>query len=227
MSIATPALHNLMVFRIEHIHNLEYILRHGMFTRAHAHVNPDHVFIGHAQLTEDRHEWPVIPIDSQNSREYGTLGQYVPFYFGPRSPMLYVIQNGYNGVPKRHARDIVYLCCRVQTIAQAGVQFVFTDGHAKNKLTAFYSNLDNLSKLFWQSIYARKWKAVQDDLDRERRKQAEMLVPTHVPPHWIEAIVVYDEEMSTFAENLKNTTNHKAKVRINPSTAYDGCGFYF
>jgi len=223
----TPSLSNLMVFRIEHIGNLEYILQNGMFTRAHATVNLGHIFIGHTQLTANRHDWPVNPIDHTGLDSYGTLGDYVPFYFGPRSPMLYVIKNGYQGVTKRDQREIVYLCCRFRTIAESEVRFAFTDGHAKNEFTAFYSKTENLDKLHWETIYSRFWNNREEELDRERRKQAEMLVNNHVPPDWIEAIVVYDAEMCSFAETLIKQTNHNAKVRVNPTEAYNNCGFYY
>jgi len=216
-----------MVFRIEHIDNLDHILRNGMFTKAHASVNPNHVFIGHAQLTADRHAWPVLPCDIAQPEEYGTLGDYVPFYFGPRSPMLYVIKNGYQGVPRRSQRDIVYLCCRFRIVEQSGTRFAFTDGHAKNRVTAFYGQSSNLNNLHWGAIYAAKWNNREDDLDRERRKQAEMLVHDHVPPEWIDALVVYDDDVRTFAQNLLQRANHKAIVRVNPTQAFDGCGFYY
>ena len=38
-----------------------------------------------------------------------TIGQYIPFYFGPRSPMLYVVQHGYNGVRQYDAENLVCL----------------------------------------------------------------------------------------------------------------------
>ncbi|RZK28665.1 MAG: DUF4433 domain-containing protein, partial [Hymenobacter sp.] len=218
---------NLMVFRIEHVDNLAHILQNGMFTKAHASVNPNHVFIGHAQLTATRDAWPVLPCDVVSPDSYGTLGEYVPFYFGPRSPMLYVIKNGYQGVPQRSQRDIVYLCCRFRTIEESGVQFAFTDGHAKNSVTAFYGQPTNLDKLYWEAIYAGRWKNTEDDLDRERRKQAEMLVYNHVFPEWIEAVVVYDDAVRTFAQNIIQQTNHKAVVRVNPWQAFNGCGFYY
>ena len=142
-----------MVFRIEHIGNLEYILQNGMFTRAHETVNLGHIFIGHTQLTANRHDWPVNPIDHTGLGSYGTLGDYVPFYFGPRSPMPYVIKKGYQGVTKRDQREIVYLCCRFRTIAESEVRFAFTDGHAKNEFSAFYSKTENLEQILGQCTW--------------------------------------------------------------------------
>ena len=38
-----------------------------------------------------------------------TLGDFIPFYFGARMPMLYVFQNGGNFVKKPHLRKISFI----------------------------------------------------------------------------------------------------------------------
>ena len=35
------------------------------------------------------------------------IGDYIPFYLGPRSPMLYVIQHGYNGVQRVEPENMI------------------------------------------------------------------------------------------------------------------------
>jgi hypothetical protein len=57
------------------------------------------------------------------------LGDFIPFYFGVRMPMLYVVQHGGNFVQRAtHAEDIVYLVCSVVEIAQSANTFYFSDG---------------------------------------------------------------------------------------------------
>ena len=225
-----PAIDKLVVFRIEHVNNLPYILEHGMHAHGHAGMNPNHIFIGNAQLTANRHEVAVRPsdIDFVIATHYGTLGEYVPFYFGPCSPMLYAIKTGSEGVVQRSQRDIVYVCCMFKDVVASGVQYAFTDGHAKMKLTEFYNLPANLNQLHWDTIYSRFWFNKEQDFDRSRRKQAEMLVHSHVPPDWIKAVVVYDQNVSTFAQAEIRRLNHQAVVRVNPPTpAYNHCGFYY
>lgn len=226
----TPPLNNLPIFRIEHKDNLPYILEHGMRTSEHGQMNPHHIFIGNAKITADRHSRPVRPgdIGIYQAQQYGNIGDYVPFYFGPRSPMLYAIINGSEGVVQRPQRDIVYLCCRFKAVLDSSWQYSFTDGQAKMALTAFYRNPINLSRLYWDTIYGQKWFNTTEEFDRRRRKQAEMLVHSYVPPEWIEAIIVYDDEVRTFAQTQVERLNHPARIQVNPPTPkLNDCGFYY
>jgi hypothetical protein len=199
-----------------------------MHAQGHPSMNPSRLFIGNAQLTADRHAWPVRPIDINTtlSSGYGTLGEYVPFYFGPRSPMLYVITKAKQG-PKRPQADIVYVGCKFLTVANSGTQFAFTDGHAKMKVTGFYTQPQNLDKLNWDVIYSPVWNNTEQEFDRTRQKQAEFLVHSYVPPEWIDVVVVHDNNVCTFAQGLIQAANHRATVRVNPTHAFDNCGFYY
>ncbi|WP_372511865.1 DarT ssDNA thymidine ADP-ribosyltransferase family protein, partial [Frankia umida] len=59
----------------------------------------------------------------------GNLDEYVPFYFGPRSPMLLAYTRG--GVTGRteNPDHIVYFVTQAERVAAHGYQFAFTDGH--------------------------------------------------------------------------------------------------
>jgi hypothetical protein len=225
-----PPLNQLFIFRIEHKANLPYILEHGMHIRGHAAINPNHVFIGNAQLTAVRHTIPVRPGDvtATLAQQYGDLGDYVPFYFGPCSPMLFAIKKGSEGVMPRPQHDIVYLCCRFNSVVNSGKRYAFTDGHAKMALTEFYSSPAHLANLHWDTIYSRFWFNTEAEFDRARRKQAEMLVHSHVPPEWIEAVVVYNDEVRTFAQAEIDRLNHPAAIRVHsPTLNYNNCPFYY
>ena len=56
--------------------------------------------------------------------------------------MLYVIQNGFNGVKTNNPENIIYCVTSVQKIVDLGVDFIFTDGHAIDRLSSQYSNVD-------------------------------------------------------------------------------------
>lgn len=102
------------IHRIVHEQNLPAILQQGMLTRRATAPDTDYVFIGDSQLTDDRHEYPV-PLAN-----CGNLGDYVPFYFGPMSPMLLNIKTGFRGIPKRPQEEIIYLSCKVDSIVKVG-----------------------------------------------------------------------------------------------------------
>ena len=81
-------------FRIVHIDNIPYILKNGIVNAAKSTKKDDsYISIGDESLIEVRRNQNIIHTES-------CIGDYIPFYFGPRSPMLYTIQNGYNGVKK-------------------------------------------------------------------------------------------------------------------------------
>lgn len=76
----------IWLYRIVHINNIEHILTRGIFSHSHANADSEYVNIGDATLINQRNDFPV-KLDG-----YGNLGDYVPFYFGPLSPMLYNIK---------------------------------------------------------------------------------------------------------------------------------------
>ncbi len=220
-------LDRLLVYRIEHYENLPYILRHGMHTRNHPSTNPNHIFIGNVGLTNDRHTHVVRPIDHPTPEAFGTLGDYVPFYFGPRSPMLLNISTGFRGVPQRPQRDIVYLGCRAQTLMAACDRFAFTDGHGYDRFTTAYANPENLSQLEWDYIYARQWTSTEEHPGRFRCKQAEFLVHSVVAPEWITGLVVFDEERRTFAQEQLRQVSREMPVVVNPGDNQGPGAFYY
>lgn len=50
-----------------------------------------------------------------------------------------------------------------------------------------------LDKVDWDAAYAKWWKDTPDDMDRQRRKQAEFLVYRSMPWSLIAGIGVYNE----------------------------------
>lgn len=70
-------------------------------------------------------------------------------------------------------------------------EWLFTDGHAKDKFSAFYDNLNDLPHVIdWGMVFEQYWHNTEDDDDRQRRKQAEFLIKSHVPVSCIRSIVV-------------------------------------
>lgn len=96
-----------------HIENIPHILQHGITHRTSPNCNPEFVPIGDSRLIGARDDLTL-----NNGRK---LGDYIPFYFGTRMPMLYVIQRGHNGVPITPAEKIVYCISSVQKIMELGL----------------------------------------------------------------------------------------------------------
>jgi hypothetical protein len=159
-----------------HIGNIPHILQFGITHLSSANTNKNYIPIGDPSLITNRNSF-LMP----NGK---TLGRYIPFYFGVRMPMLYVIQNGYNGVNTTRPEEIVYCVTNVQQVISHNLPYVFTDGHAVDVFTTFY-NATDISKIGSiidsKAIKAKYWKD-DNDLDLKRRKEAEFLIESDLPP---------------------------------------------
>ncbi len=122
----------------------------------------------------------------------GDLHDYIPFYFAPRSPMLYVISRGgvegYDG----SQQPVVHLVSTVAVVAEAGIGYVFTDGHAIMAWTEFHTDPARLDAVDWDVMSAQYWADTNEDPDRKRRRQAEFLVHGFCPWRLVTEIGVMD-----------------------------------
>jgi len=71
---------------------------------------------------------------------------------------------------------LVYLVSTVQAVVESNAGFVFSDGHGVAAYTKWFDNVSDLDKVDWNMVYERYWADTVDDMDRQRRKQAEFLV---------------------------------------------------
>jgi hypothetical protein len=182
------ALEKTYLYRMTHIGNVAHILRHGITNKGSSAANPGYIPIGDSSLITSRSSLVL-----NNGR---SLGDYIPFYFGTRTPMLYVIQKGFNGVVPTPAEEIVYCVSSVQKIIDLNQPFVFTDGHAIDSFSSQYAEADvqQLGTLIdWEAVNAMDWKK-DTDLDLKRRKQAEFLVLGDIPREAVLGFIVYNEE---------------------------------
>lgn len=173
------------IFRMTHIQNIPHILDVGFVHGDSPKSSSNYIPIGDSSMIRAR---------AEKDAAGRPLGQYIPFYFGPRSPMLYVIQNGFNGVTKRSPGEIVYCVIRINTVINSKLRFIFTDGHAADHITTTYQGealKDIDSILSYDDVYAQFW---NEDADAKRKKEAELLFLDEVPASLISGYVVYDEE---------------------------------
>ncbi len=182
-----PNLSNIYLYRMTHIENIPHILQHGITHSSSANANPNFVPIGDGSLIATRNNFLL-----NNDRR---LGEYIPFYFGVRTPMLYVVQNGFNMVAPTPAENIVYCVTSVQKIIDLHLDFVFTDGHAVDGFSTQYTpaDLQNIDTILDKNaINARYWRD-ENDLDRKRRKEAEFLVLGGIAQEAILGFITYSE----------------------------------
>jgi len=116
MSIPSP----IYLYRIIHIDNLQYILNKGALTcPSHSDADKKYIGIGDDTLKEHRKEKTILV------KPNGTFSDYVAFYFGRRSPMLYNIKNGFQSVTKRPQDKIIYIVTSFEKIQELKVPYVF------------------------------------------------------------------------------------------------------
>lgn len=204
-------LNKTYLFRMTHIQNIPHILQYGITHLTSPNANGNYVPIGDGSLINTRSNFIL-----NNGKR---LGDYIPFYFGILTPMLYVIQKGYNDVKVTAAEDIVYCVSSVQQIIDAQLDFVFTDGHAIETLSSQYAPIDvnNIDTLLdFKAINDWKFKD-PNDLDKKRRKQAEFLVDGDVPTEAVIGFIVYN----------KNAQDKLLAMGIEEKKTKIKTGFYF
>jgi hypothetical protein len=96
---------------------------------------------------------------------------------------------------------LIHLVSTCQVVAAADLPFVFSDGHGLARFTAWYDQLSDLDKVDWEATYATRWNDAPEDMDRQRRKQAEFLVHRSCPWGLVTEIGVYNEAARLRAES--------------------------
>ena len=202
-----PDLNKIYLFRMTHVENMPHILKTGITHVASLNKNMAYKSIGDHSLISRRNS-VLIP----NGK---TLGDYIPFYFGTRMPMLYVVEKGYNGVPVTSAEKIIYCISSVQKIIDLNLDFIFTDGHAVNALSNFYSKEDiqRIDAFVDGAAIKAQWWNIED-LDLKRRKEAEFLVLDDIP---IEAILGFAVFNETIKKQLNNLGVSLEKIVVRPN----------
>lgn len=210
MSIPDP----IWIYRITHIANLEYDLRNGLFTANSSYVNPNYKQIGDSSLIDYRKVIPAIDPPG------GSLSDYIPFYFGSRSPMLYQIVTGWEDIMKYPQQEIIYYISSVPTIKQYELIYFFTDGHARSLTSTFYNTDADFTQLDWDAIKATYWKSDETDLRRKEKKQSEFFIKHHVPIGCIQYIGVYNKQAEQNVLILLTNNQLSIPVRISPKQLY-------
>jgi hypothetical protein len=200
-------------YRITHIQNLPLILENGIVNKNHRDADGNYIEIGNPEIIDVRSTTPVR-IDG-----YGMIGDYVPFYFTPKSMMLFNIITGYRApvVPKRRQNEILVIRCLITDLTKL-TKWFFTDGQAniKDGSVKHYNNLSYLHEIDWESIQQSNFSKNDGDYDRPRRYQAEFLVNSKVPLKFIESLNVYNQNAADYVNEVLNENNINLAVNIQP-----------
>jgi ssDNA thymidine ADP-ribosyltransferase, DarT len=196
-------------YHITHVANLPSIVESGGLHCdngcAQARLVP--VSIAYANLKQQRAETAV------DVAAGGTLADYVPFYYAPRSPMLYTIWRGnvpgYDGSQD----EIVHLVCEMEPLAEPG-RFAIINRHPITALAEQFDELRALDGLDWPLMKETMWRDTDADGDRKFRRQAEFLVHQHVPIESVRLVGTMTETVAQQAATLLSALSNPPRVIV-------------
>jgi ssDNA thymidine ADP-ribosyltransferase, DarT len=206
------------IYRFVHIDNLDTLIRRGAL-HAPNHVPNDRLpyRFCHDPEVQGARAAVLIPVGPG-----GTIHDYVPFYFGYLSPMMLKLKTGQVVGYSEGQEPLIYLVSNAQDVANANLRFVFSDGHGLARFTEWFDDLSQLDAVDWNMVYQRYWSDNVNDMDRQRRKQAEFLMHQTCPWSLITEIAVINESMRQRVLLIQNAfaTGDRRPVKVEPSWYY-------
>ena len=142
------------------------------------------------------------------------VGACVPFYFCPRSVMLFIFYRDNHPESSYHGgqEPIVHLVADMhRTVCWAqenGLRWAFTSSNAGSGYFDDYTSEDDLDKINWDAVRARDWRERQED------KQAEFLIENRFPWDLVEYIGVYSEIQLRQVNAALNNSTHRPPVEV-------------
>lgn len=142
------------------------------------------------------------------------VGDCVPFYFCPRSVMLYLIHQGNH--PELTYRggqgSIIHLEADLQSVVawanQQGRRWAFTLSNAGSRFFEDRCDIAQLNEIDWDAVQATNWRQCKEG------KQAEFLLEHSFPWHLVEHIGVHSRAISQQVAHALPTNGHRPPVEI-------------
>ncbi|WP_370317184.1 DUF4433 domain-containing protein [Pseudoalteromonas sp.] len=144
----------------------------------------------------------------------GTIGQYVPFNFCPRSVMLYVIHCGHDDFDGGQDK-VLHLISDIETVRLGNQHCFFTDIHADLDYAEQIDDFKRINELdINRIINERYWQ------DFKEEKQAEFLAFESVEWAAIRKIGVKSQVVADEVNVLLQNARHKPEVLVMPQWYY-------
>jgi ssDNA thymidine ADP-ribosyltransferase, DarT len=202
------------IYHITHVDNLTSILGDdGLLSDAEmvARGGPQ-VAVGMSSIKQRRMRLPV------KCHQGDTVGEYVPFYFCPRSIMLYLLYMANH--PELTYRGgqgpIIHLQADVERTAawatSSGSRWAFSLANAGAAYAPFRSSLAQLDEVDWSAVGATDFR----DSKVKEGKQAEFLVQRFFPWSLVERIGVESPEIQSQTLAALAGAAHQPPVDVLP-----------
>ena len=206
------------IYHITHLQNLGRIRDAGLWSDAERiRQRLDCTVVGMKEIKRRRLE--ELYVDCHRTTR---VGEYVPFYFCPRSIMLYLLHMGnHPDVSYRGGQGpIVHLEADLRKVVgwanENRVRWAFSDSNAGARYAAFSNELDKLAGLDWNAIDATDWRA---SMVRER-KQAEFLVERFFPWSLVDRVGVIDQARAQAVADEIVLVQHKPEIVVQRNWYY-------
>ena len=206
----------IKIYHIVHIDNLTSIITDGfLFSDAEMRKRPQTgVVIGMNRIKERRLSLPLISCPGLH------VGECVPFYFCPRSPMLYMFGRAnspdieYRGGQEPIVHLVSDLYKTVEWAKFNGMRWAFTTSNAGAHYFDDYADLSDLDRIDWESVNATQWSGRQD------KKQAEFLVERCFSSELFEEIDVFSYRQHEQVSDIIGSRTKKLQIKIRKSWYY-------
>jgi len=186
--IPTPVMH------FTHVENLPGIIANGLVSdltaRSEGSILVD---VGEQSIKLARRTRAV------GLRPGGVVADYAPFYFAPRSPMMYSIDHGNVATYRQGCDRIIYLVSSLERLSEAGLTWLVSDRNARMAYAEFRGQEDEtFDHVDWDLMRAKWWNNTPEFPDRKERRMAECLVHERAP--WASFVQVMTKTDATASE---------------------------
>ena len=154
------------------------------------------------------------------------VGTCVPFYFCPRSVMLYLIHRGDEPelTYKGGQEPIIHLEADLRrTIRWANDnrrRWAFTSSNAGSRYFEDFDDLDQLDKINWEAVDATWWSGSTVEPEIKGRKQAEFLVEGSFPWRLVSRVGLHSSTVHGRVLSILRAARYRPPVEIKPGWYY-------
>ena len=206
------------IYHIAHVDNLASIIADGALCSDALRIaeTKNHTNIGMTTIKQRRLGLPI------RCHPGTVVGDFVPFYFCPRSVMLYILHRGNHPEISYTAgqRPIVHLQADLGAVvawAEAnGRRWAFSTSNAGAYYAEFFNTLDRLDRIDWRAVHATDFR---DPLIKEG-KQAEFLLCERFPWTLVEHVGVINATMKVQVTEIFAKAAHVPPVTVKTNWYY-------
>jgi hypothetical protein len=209
---------NPKIYHITHINNLDGILNSKVIRSGakRLELSLECEIVGMPKIKKRRLEELEVKCHPGTK-----VGEYVPFYFCPRSIMLYILYMGnHPDINYREGQQPIIhlqadLSATIQWAQKHKIRWAFSDRNAGANVAKFYKTLDDLENIDWSAVAATDWR----DIIIQEGKQAEFLLYESFPWELVEKIGVHNDAIRQKVID-KPTGEKQPLVSVEPSWYY-------